>query len=364
MVNRQIEILTDAFAINTDEADLSSLRFVPKDRHHRIVIGTMRTYGHGVGKINSAAAKLMAEGQAAITDIILKSRKFHESDAIVVVASGGGGTGSGSIGWLIKGLKERVEQAVYGVVVLPFGYEEKGESSYAVINTATCLEMVNRYADAVFLLDNGRFGRADTSISQNFRDINRAMVKNFYDLFCAGEERKQRYVGSKILDAGDIKVSLEGISTIGRGEISLSAFHAFKRESFREGLKEHTSAASALQQAENDLSLRIELADARNILVLVSAPKDVITLGLLEEIFSLLQEESPKAVIRMGDYPRRGKEISVTVVPSKITKLARIEELYTTAKAMLKRRDEIDSETAEKLKRIQEHASNLPALDQ
>lgn len=357
-------IVTDAFAINTDEADLTGLRFIPKDKHHRIVIGVMKTFGHGVGKMNVEAAKIMQASHSVIADSIFKSNKFHEADGIIVAASGGGGTGSGSIGQLIKRLKERVEKPVYAIIVLPFSYEEKGEASYAITNAATCIEMVSRYADAVFLLDNERFGRADISLSQNFGDLNRDMVKNFYDLFSAGEERKQKYIGSKVIDAGDIKESLEGLSAIGRGEISLSSFYRWRRESYQEGVKQHATAAGALQQAEDNLSLSIRLEDASKILVLVSAPKDVITLGLLEGISSFVQERAPKAVVRIGDYPRRGKEISVTIVASKLTKVARVEELYTRAQGLFGKHEEIEREQDQKIKRMQALAKGLPTLDQ
>ena len=362
-LHRNIEIVTDAFAINTDEADLTGLRFVPKDKHHRIIIGTMKTFGHGVGKINADAAMVMKGSYSAITDTILKSQKFHEADGIVVIASGGGGTGSGSVGWMIKGLKERTEKPVYAIIVLPFGFEEKGESSYAVTNTATSLKMVTRYSDAVFLLDNERFGRMDVSLAQNFSEINREMVKNFYDLFCAGEEKRQKYIGSKVIDAGDIRQSLASVSAIGRGGISLSSLYGLKNESFRQGVRESVSAAGALSQAENSLSLRIELKDARRILVLVSAPKNVLTLGLLEEIFSYLQDKSPEAVVRIGDYPHVGNEFSVSLIASELTKVPRLENMYLRAEEQFKRGGEIKKETGQKIRKIYELSRNLPALE-
>ena len=361
--NRRIEILTDAFAVNTDEVDLVGLRLIPKDRNHRIVIGSLKTLGHGVGKINFDASRIMRDSQSTITEKILNSKRFHECDAVIIVASGGGGTGSGSIGWLIKSLKDRVEKPIYAIVVLPFSYEEKGEASYAVINTAVCLQMVSRYADAVFLLDNERYGRGNVSLSQNFRDINRDMVKNFYDLFCAGEEGNQKYVGSKVIDAGDIKESLDGITAIGRGEISLSAFYRWKRENFREEMKERGSAAGALQQAENNLSLKAELVDARKILSLITAPRDVITLSVVEEIFSALQDKSPKSVVRMGDYPRRTKEISITLIASRLTDVPRLERLYRHAEELVKRQEEIQKEAEDKIKHLQEAGRNLPTLE-
>jgi cell division GTPase FtsZ len=273
--NRRIEILIDAFAINTDETDLAGLRHIPQDKRHRIVMGAMRTFGHGVGKINLDAAKIMKEIPSVVADNVFNCRKFDESDGVVVIGSGGGGTGSGAIGWLVKGLKERVDKSVYAIVVLPFAYEEKGGTSYATTNTATCLKMVTKYADAVFLLDNEKFGRADISMSANFRRINREMVMNFYDLFCAGEERKQKYVGSKVVDAGDIKQSLEGISTIGRGAFELSAFYPWKNGHYREAAKEKIGAAGALSKAVNNLCLSVNMEDARKILRLTSTRSSV-----------------------------------------------------------------------------------------
>jgi cell division GTPase FtsZ len=361
-LHRNMEIVTDAFAINTDEADLTGLRFVPRDKHHRIIIGTMKTFGHGVGKINYEAALVMRGTHTSITDSILKSHKFHEADGIVVMASGGGGTGSGSIGWMIKGLKARTDKPVYAIVVLPFGFEEKGESSYAVTNTATSLKMVTQYSDAVFLLDNERFGRMDVSISQNFNDMNREMVKNFYDFFCAGEEKRQKYIGSKVIDAGDIKQSLSNISAIGRGGIDLSISRG-RSEGFREGVRQGISAAGALSQAENNLSLRIDLKDARRILVLVNAPRDVLTLGLIQEIFTYLQEKSPEAVVRIGDYPHAGKEFTVSLIASELTKVPRLEEMYLLAEVHLKKGGEIRLETGQKIRQIYELSRNLPALE-
>lgn len=361
--NRRIEILIDAFAVNTDEADLTSLRHIPQDKRHRMVIGTMKTFGHGVGKVNVEAARIMKEINPVIADNVLKSRRFHESDGIIVIASGAGGTGSGGIGWLIKGLKERVNKPVYAIVVLPFAYEEKGDTSYAVTNTATCLKMVNQYADAVFLLDNERFGRADVSLSTNLREINQEMVKSFYDLFCAGEEKKRKYVGSKVVDAGDIKQSLEAISTIGRGEVSLGTFLRLRKDNYREAMKESIGTAGAFGKAVDNLCLRVNMEDARRVLALISAPKAVITLTALEEISTLLQEKAPRAVVRIGDYPRRGKEVAVTLILSKLTQVPKMENIFLRAQDIFKKQDTFESQAKQKIKHIYEMSDTLPGLD-
>lgn len=360
---RGIEILIDALAVNTDETDLASIKHIPPDKRHRIVIGTAKTFGHGVGKVNLEGAKIMKETHSIISDNVLNSARFHESDGIVVIASGAGGTGSGGIGWLIKGLKERIEKPVYAIVVLPFGYEEKGDASYAVTNTATCLKTVSQYADGVFLLDNERFGKADIGLAANLKEINHRMVWNFFDLFCAGEEKKQKYIGSKVLDAGDIKQSLEAISTVGRGEVNLPGLHRLKKDHYKEAAKESISAVGALGQALNNLCLKVNIEDARRILILVTAPKDIITLNVLEEISNSLAERSPKSQIRIGDYPRRGKQISVTLILSKLITVARMENLFLRAEQSLKKQEEIEAEAEQRITQLYQTGANVPTLD-
>jgi len=360
---RKIEILTEAFAINTDETDLTTLRHIPRDRNHRIVMGLSKTFGHGVGKVNTVGAELMKEITPVVIDDVLCSKKFYESDAIIVIASSAGGTGSGSIGYLVRELKDRIEKPVYAIIVLPFAYEENAEISYAVLNTATCINTVNQYADAVFLLDNERFGRGGTSLANNLQMINQQMVKNFFDLFCAGEEHHREFIGSKVIDAGDIVQSLQGISTIGRGEIALSTFHRWNKEDYREATKASSSLVGAYNQALNNLSLRINTEDARTMLAIVSSPKDVITMSALAEISNSLQSRSPKAVIRIGDYPRRDKEVSVSVVFSTITASDRMENLFVRAEDLIKRKKALEDETDNKIRKLYDLGAEIPILD-
>jgi len=360
---RGIEIIVDAFVVNTDETDLGGIHNIPRDKKHRIVVGTAKTFGHGVGKINAEGARVMKEAYPSIVDGVLSSRKYHESDATLIIASGAGGTGSGGIGMLVKGLKERVEKPVYAMVVLPFSYEQKGDSSFAVTNTATCLKTVNQYADAVFLLDNERFAKSDVGISTNLRLINQQMVKNFYDLFCAGEEKNTKYVGSKVIDAGDIKQTLEHMCTIGRGEVPLSSFYSFKKDNYREAAKESIGAVGALGLALNNLSLRVNVEDAGKILCIISGPKDASTLNVLGELSNSIQERAPKSIVRIGDYPRRSQEISVTVVLSQLAYVPKVEEVFTRAEELLKNRTLIQQEMTSRIQKMNDLSLNIPSLD-
>jgi cell division GTPase FtsZ len=232
-----------------------------------------------------------------------------------------------------------------------------------VTNTATCLKTVSQYADATFLVDNERFARRDNSFSRNLYQINIEFVNNFYDLFCAGEEKKLKYLGSKVLDAGDIKQTLDGITSIGRGQIQMGTFHRLNKSHFREEAREHGSVAGALDKAISNLSVSVDLAEARRILVLLTAPRGTITLSAIEEVATLLQERAPKAVVRMGDYPRRGKEVSLTLLASGLARVGRVESLFSHATELFDKQVEIDKETREQVKEMHQTGDELPTLD-
>lgn len=56
--HRKIEIITGAFAVNTDAADLSGLATIPTDYKHRILIGGRKTGGHGSARLTSWVPRL------------------------------------------------------------------------------------------------------------------------------------------------------------------------------------------------------------------------------------------------------------------------------------------------------------------
>jgi len=359
---RRIQILNDAFAVNTDEADLAGLKHIPKDKAHRILIGDMTSFGHGVGKINTYAAELLRSSNQAVVDTILRSSKFYESDAIMVIASGGGGTGSGMIGWTVKSIKERVSLPVYAIVALPFAFEMKGDTSFAVMNTATSINTVRKYADAIFLVDNERFRASKDNLTKTFTEMNKQIAESFYDLCCAGEERRGKYIGTKVMDAGDIMQSLEGFTNIGKGQVNLPVFRFFK-DGYQEAGNAQSSIIGALGLAEANSSLGIKLEDARRILVLVSAPREAISVNVMESISNFLQSKSPSSVIRIGDYPRRANEVVVSLIASGLTQVPGLEALLLHAEELFKKKEEIRIATAAQLEKLHAFSANIPTLD-
>ena len=92
-IERGIDIITGAFAVNTDVADLSGLSTIRSDYQHRVLIGGQRTGGRGVGKINELGAEIAREDGDKIIDAIRSAKHFYEADAFLLIASAAGGTG-------------------------------------------------------------------------------------------------------------------------------------------------------------------------------------------------------------------------------------------------------------------------------
>ena len=72
ILNRRLTILADAFAVNTSEVDLKRLEYLPKGKHHRMLPGELRTFGHGVGKVNTTATKIIQKNHSTVIKNILK----------------------------------------------------------------------------------------------------------------------------------------------------------------------------------------------------------------------------------------------------------------------------------------------------
>ena len=136
---RGLSIIAGAYAVNTDIADLSGLLSI-NPANERILIGGKKTQGHGVGKINELGAEIAHEDADKIIDIIRRTEGFTETDAFLLIASAGGGTGSGTISVFSQYIKERyIDKPVYNLIVLPFDHEVQTEDR-TVYNVATCLK--------------------------------------------------------------------------------------------------------------------------------------------------------------------------------------------------------------------------------
>jgi cell division GTPase FtsZ len=330
---RGLDIITGVFAVNTDLADLSGLHSIKSDYEHRILIGSRKTGGHGVGKINELGAEIAREDADKVVETIRSGRRFPETDAFLLIAGAAGGTGSGSIPVMTQQIKERyVDKPVYNLIILPFEHEEVTEDR-TVYNVATCLKSSYLVADAIFLVDNQRFSMKDSPISHNLSKINTMIVKPFFNLLCAGEEKKSRYIGAKILDAGDIIQTLVGWTTLGYGRSRSSFFRSLfaAGRNFRNKASETQKGVQALDEAISGLSIKCNPLDSKRALYLVSAPAREINVDLVKELGTYIKNMAPEAVIRSGDYPRQRGAMDITVVLSEMSDVEKVRNYFTKA---------------------------------
>ncbi len=326
-VERGINIITGVFAVNTDVADLSGLLTIRPDYQHRILIGGQKTGGRGVGKINELGAEIAREDSDKIIDAIKTTERLAETDAFLLVAGAAGGTGSGAIAAVTQKLKERyIEKPIYNLIILPFQHEEEVEGR-TIYNSATCLKSAYLVADAVILIDNQRYISKNFSIRSNLAKINALIAKPFYNLLCAGEEKKPQYIGSRILDGGDIIQTLAGWTVIG---YSKSQKARIKNPfDFRDKMTESQRGAQVMDNALSELSLQCNPKDAGRGLYLLSASPKEMDMNLVRDLGAHLKRIAPEAIIRTGDYPRGDSAIHVTVILSELSGVNKIVNYFT-----------------------------------
>ena len=361
-VQRGLEIISGAFAVNTDAANLTELSFIKPDYQHRILMGARRTGGHGVDRINELAAEIAKNDGEKVTEAIRTARRFSETSAFLLVAGAAGGTGSGSIPIITRYIKERHgDKPVYNLIILPFEHEETTEER-TIYNTATCLKSASLVADAVFLVDNQRYIRKDFSLRDNIAKINTLIVEPFYNLLCAGEEKKPKYIGAKMLDTGDIIQTLSGWTVIGYGKSKISKFPFWRISNFRNKADESHKGIQAMDEAISELSLKCNPGDSGKALYLISAPASEINMELVKQLGDYLKDIAPKAIIRNGDYPREKGLIDVTVILSELRDVEKVRTYYSKSAEHIgevKKKPEV---TGDKPGEIEEASKDIPSL--
>jgi len=361
---RRIEIVTGTFAVNTDNADLSGLTSIRRDYQHRILIGGRKTGGHGVGKINELGAEIAREDSDKVIDAIRTTKRFYETDAFLLIAGAAGGTGSGAIPVVTQHIKERyTDKPVYAAIVLPFEHEEQTEER-TIYNAATCIKSTYSVADAIILVDNQRYIRKDASLRNNLAKINALIAEPFYNLLCAGEEKKPKYIGAKLLDAGDIMQTIVGWTVIGYGtsQLPLIRLPGERTRDFRKKGSETQKGIQAMDAAVSELSLHCNPADSRRALYLVSAPSNEMSVDLIKELGDYLRGLAPQAVIRNGDYPRQRGLLDVTVILSELSDVEKVRYYYTRSTNLIPEFKKRKEETEVSLKAIEDTSKDIPSL--
>lgn len=362
---RKAVIAPHVMAVNTDQADLTGLQFIKDDYMHRILIGLRQTLGHGVGKINEIGAQLAKEDGDKVMDAIRAEPRFYETHGFMIVAGAAGGTGSGGIPVIAKMIKERyLSKPLFALVVLPFEHEQSTEDR-SVYNTATCLKSIYDVVDAVFLADNQRYVRKDMSLINNMEKINRQIVEPFYDLLCAGEVTKGKFVGSRTVDAGDVIASIEGWTTVGIGRTVLPSFRfpwEVNKKKFRDKALESFRGTQAMDATLSELSIDCDPRDAGKALYIIAGPGREMNMDMVKNVSSYIKELSPNATIRGGDFPAEKHFIDVAVIFSQMSFIPRVKDFYEQATVYAQEYEGQLMETRKRIEELNVLSKDLPNL--
>ena len=361
---RRISIIADTFAVNTDMADLTNLSHIKSDYRHRILIGNRRTNGHGVGKINELGARIAIEDDDKIIDALRLTEKLYEVDAFLLITGAAGGTGSGSMPIVARTIKNRFQdKALYALVALPFEHEEQTDAR-TFYNTATCLKATYSVADAVFLCDNQRYIEKDSSLVNNMCAINRLIAEPFYDFLCAGEVKKAKHVGVRLLDAGDIMETLGGWTTLGYGveQLATLKFPFWGRQNFKKKSDEIRRGIEAMEQALSNLSIDCDTGDSASALYLLSAPPEEMNMDSVKILSQYLSEVAPSAVIRYGDFPRQESTLKITVILSQMNAVDKIKKYFDKMPGFIEESTANREKNEVKLRELTSAAELVPSL--
>ncbi|UWG47803.1 Cell division GTPase [Halanaeroarchaeum sp. HSR-CO] len=324
------DVISDAFSLNTAESDLSVLKQVPDSKQILLTSPEMR--GSGTGNKPELGAELMEENLNIVKNA-LNSIPLHSTEAILLVATLGGGTGSGGAPVLTKQLQKWYDLPVFGLGILP------NEQGHLEFNAARSFMDFGKVTDNLFVVDNARYLSSDESIQENYRRINRDIAVKWVEFLSAGEPSNE--AAEMVIDAADLFAVLEmgGISVLGSASKSAESSNHGLLDKFRTNGQEvdrktlTRKMVDTVKAATHNLTMDAELHTAEGAILLVSGPPAEMTQQGIDQARQYITDLTGAQRIAHGDNPRPGsQEISVAVLFSNIGTAHRVDELKRRGK--------------------------------
>ena len=324
-----LEIVPGVYAVSTSTEDLIKPLNIEVDFRHRILVAAERLKGSGVEGDNELGAAIMHEQADLVIEAVRANPEFYQIDAILLIAGAAGGFGSGALPALAQYMKSRFQgKIIYALVVLPFASETSSDAR-AIRNTASCLKSIESIADAVFLANNELF--QNKSLQDDYLEINRSIVEPFYNLLCAGAEKRKKHIGAKLLDAGDIIATLGGWTVVQSSEVTLQPSLSEKIFHKEPEKLEDEAGIRAMDQALGTAMKLCSPEDALTALYLITAPSQDIDVSIIKSLGAYLKQAAPNATIRSGDYPIGTKTMEVSILLSNLRDVEIVRRYYTSA---------------------------------
>ena len=348
----------NAIAVNTAKSDLMGLKNIPME--NRVLIGETAVKGHGVGANNKLGAEIAMEEIDVILGAIDRMTK-SDLDAFLLIAAGGGGTGSGAIPVVARHLKELYDEPVYALFILP----AEAEGDIYTLNAARSLKTLIGEVDGTFLVDNGAFLRYGESVKEAYDRINAEIVRRIGLLARAGEATSYAKVGEVVVDASEV------LNTIGRGGITSVGYaqeaiekRARGKHTFLDDLGKATRVISIVKRAvRGKLTLPCDYTTAERALVLFAGPPVYMTRKGLDKARQWLEGEIAGSEVRAGDYPNPKADFLAAVVAlSGVTESQRLKELFERAARAQERIKEVAEEGRRRFEELFEEAEDIEPL--
>ncbi len=346
-----------ALAINTAKTDLMGLTNIPME--DRLLIGQTVAKGHGIGADNEMGAKIATDDIYTIQSAV-DVRGTHETEAFLVAAGLGGGTGSGGAPVLARRLKKLYSEPVYGLGILP----SNEEGSLYSLNAARSLMTFIKEVDALFLFDNDSWKKEGTTLVESYQYINEEIARRLGILLGAGESPTSKgKVGESVIDSSEI------INTLKSGEISVIGYaregikkvgllgklrNMFRGKSSIESLDATTKVVSlARRAAMGRLTMPCDIKSAEKALILIAGPPDQLSRIGTEKARLWLEDTIGGGEVRGGDYPIPGsKYVACVILLAGVSNIPRIKELQRLAIDAQIRMSEFSEKKGERIEEL------------
>ncbi len=359
-----------ALAINSAKSDLMGLNTISME--DRLLIGQSITKGHGVGADNQLGAKVAQEDIYTIQSAIDK-RGTHQTDAFLVIAGLGGGTGSGGAPVISQRLKEVYTEPVYALGVLP----ASDEGSLYTLNAARSFMTLINVADCLFLFDNESWKQEGETLGEAYSHINEEIVRRLSVIIGAGEAVSSKAeVGDMVVDSSEIINTLAtgGVATIGyaieeipgkSGGVIGRLKSQFKKDRGSiDRLDTTTRIASLVRRAVmGRLTISCDVKTAEKALILVAGPPEELNRMGIEKSRRWVENLISGTEVRGGDYPiPNSKFVASTVLLSGVSNIPRIKEIQKAATEAQERIKDFESKKEEKFGNLMETDDSLEPL--
>jgi cell division GTPase FtsZ len=314
----------DALAVNSATADLQGLAL------DTVLVGQDRVNGHGVGGDNQLGAEVMQADAREVVDE-LGGRIDSATEAIIVVAGLGGGTGSGGAPVLTKELTRIYDVPVYAIGILPGG----DEGALYQVNAGRSLKTLSREADSVVLVDNDAWRTTGDSVEEGMTAINERIAERIGLLLAAGEPVEQGSTfgfgggGAERDTAQSVVDTSEVINTLRSGGLA-SVGYAASQASDDPDENVNVVTSTTRQALLTGTSLP-EVSAADSALVVVAGRPENLSRKGVERARSWVEEETSSMAVRGGDFPIDSDEIIVLVLLGGVERSDRVQEFMNRA---------------------------------